>query len=435
MKKLLLSMAVALVAMSASAGNTVELKSNFKKVFAPELVKGQPAMVANAVTAPLKRANVMAKADEQPGDTVAVFIYMSPGEEVDNFVNAMELVAVATPDKDIEVTYVDEGGQQQKETITCNVLFPSFGGYNFDVYAYYYYDEEDECNKYLIPGQEVMTSNGTFSATAAYYPGENYEFHYSIIGLDEPNNGSYNTYANVVLSEDPEDGTLSFDFSDGWGLFIEDKLHADYSGIALAVFDCEFNKPNAKVFYSYTNSNYEWIKVEGNNAYVEDYGAAVVLNGFYGTKLNMRFDEQQLVHMPLGQPLLDRYFQDDDFDYGTIHTIGVKQQLDDNGERSIVTDFDKTENIGTCPVPYVIEFDEYMRGMSNLTKEGMGYGGTFFYGPTIVLNDTYFVAGISDATKAPANILGGKTYNLMGQQVNRTQKGIVVRNGRKYLNK
>jgi hypothetical protein len=443
MKKVLLTLAVALVGLTAGATGTAEFKSGLKKAYAQQLVKGQPEMMIQTATAMPKQAKRVAKAEQAEGDTLAVFIYMSPGEEVPNFVNAMELVAISA-NKDITVNYEDEQGNPQTEVVHCNVMFPSFCGFNFDIYAYYYYDEEYECNAYIIPEQEVMVREGQF--TAGEYEGQDYEFHYDIIGIDEPNaQGSYNIYGNVMLLEDPDDGTLSFDNCDGWGLLVQDAKHEGYGGIALAVFDCEFNKPNAKVFYSYTYTTKDeqgeevtkWREIEGANAYVEDYGSAVVLNGFYGTKLNMRFDEEGLVHMPLGQPLVDQNLDDEDFAYGYIHTVGVSPVLDENGNNTgtIKTDFEKTENIGTCPAPYAIEFDCYMRALSNLTSEGMGYGGPFFYGPTIVLNDTNFAAGISDATKAPVNILQTKTYNLMGQQVSRGHKGIVIHNGHKYLNK
>ena len=32
-------------------------------------------------------------------------------------------------------------------------------------------------------------------------------------------------------------------------------------------------------------------------------------------------------------------------------------------------------------------------------------------------------------------VKNAKTYNIMGQQVNRATKGLVIRNGKKFLNK
>lgn len=89
-----------------------------------------------------------------------------------------------------------------------------------------------------------------------------------------------------------------------------------------------------------------------------------------------------------------------------------------------------------------ITLSEYLLFRSRNDAEDMGYSlGAVADGLTITLNDGNFLAagttGIEEiGVTREEKIKNTKTYNLMGQQVNRaTAKGLLIRDGKKYIKK
>lgn len=86
-----------------------------------------------------------------------------------------------------------------------------------------------------------------------------------------------------------------------------------------------------------------------------------------------------------------------------------------------------------------ITFDNIFINCSDLTEDGYGlFDGYYRLGSTITLNEgNYTATGIEEiGVTREEKIKNTKTYNLMGQQVNRaTAKGLLIRDGKKYIKK
>lgn len=175
---------------------------------------------------------------------------------------------------------------------------------------------------------------------------------------------------------------------------------------------------------------------------IEDFGSAINLYGFCGVgMISLDVNEDNTISIPTGQPLLALSSrQDPDGVYGgAISLWGVTLgEADEEGHRTITTDFEMTEVKGYIDVDTIkIDGDNLFRLMSKVDAEGLAYGIGWFQDTWVVNIGGHFIAtGIEEinATREEKE-KNAKTYNLMGQQVNRATKGLVIRNGKKFLNK
>lgn len=76
----------------------------------------------------------------------------------------------------------------------------------------------------------------------------------------------------------------------------------------------------------------------------------------------------------------------------------------------------------------------YMGIFSKFDAEGQGYYMGYLHSINFTLNEGTFATGIKDVITDKANTKS-ETYNLAGQKVGKNFKGIVIRNGQKFLNK
>lgn len=166
---------------------------------------------------------------------------------------------------------------------------------------------------------------------------------------------------------------------------------------------------------------------------VEDLESSVNVYGFEGLGLvSIDVNEDGTVSMSTGQDLIympESY--DPDGVYGNEHIIGVTETEDNK----IRINDDATEVTGTIS-GNTINIPGYFAIASNPDNNGARYWVGYFHNATITLNEGSFAAGIEELRPTVEDRLKNtKTYNIMGQQVDKNAKGIVIVNGKKYLNK
>lgn len=176
------------------------------------------------------------------------------------------------------------------------------------------------------------------------------------------------------------------------------------------------------------------------NVSIEDYEYAVNVYGFCGLGcVALDIDDELNVSISAGQPIYvnpNVTTEEDIATYGQyFYVVGCNIV-----GTSLIPDYNKV-------VPgklsgNTITLSEYLLFRSRNDAEDMGYSlGAVADGLTITLNDGNFLAagttGIEEiGVTREEKIKNTKTYNLMGQQVNRaTAKGLLIRDGKKYIKK
>lgn len=138
------------------------------------------------------------------------------------------------------------------------------------------------------------------------------------------------------------------------------------------------------------------------------------------------------ISMPIGQIMqtIPQSYVETYGEYFTIKGVGVDSQ------GYMFIDNTMTEVKGTIS-GNTITFDNIFANCSNVTNEGYAlWDGYYRLGSTITLdNGNYIGAGIKEiGVTREEKIKNTKTYNIMGQQVNRANaKGLLIRNGKKFI--
>ena len=155
--------------------------------------------------------------------------------------------------------------------------------------------------------------------------------------------------------------------------------------------------------------------------------------------LSLDVNEDGTVSLAMGQPMADLGFntQEDIDNFGKYLCI---RGVDLKGD-GISTNLDKETSVGTIS-GNTITITEYTRMTSLISPDQRWYTGNWYAdGMTITLNTGNFKGAQTNGIEVVKPTLeerakNSKTYNLMGQQVNRaTAKGLLIRDGKKYINK
>lgn len=174
------------------------------------------------------------------------------------------------------------------------------------------------------------------------------------------------------------------------------------------------------------------INVHGAYSYGAMAGNA---NGFgLSTSLMINVNEDMSVTMPTGQNVWSTEvlgFSDDDIasfgDYYFVQGI-TDNKADVNGAGP-----QGTLEGNTITFDYVPIFTKWV--YNDEYKQNVAYG-NWYYNNTIVLDNGGYVAGINDVNAGSVKAAkDAKFYNAFGQQVSRNAKGLVISNGKKFINK
>lgn len=396
MKKLLLFACTALFAISASAQATVNMESASVEKLQYKLAENMKAMSAANVEA-LNNANVAAApaTDKVAGNYIEDNIY-DIHECSAAKITAMDgnkfKIAFATGYAEIEGTYDPTTG-----VITCGT---------------------QECGSY------TNTSTGV-------------TFYFTIKGISSLDlaNGKLNVTDDLSFTV-ADDGSISLN-QEGYILIISNCTNTDYTGMTWVWYTGTRFMPVNAVQEGRASTSDSW-KAYSTPVAVEDYEYSVNVYNFCNTGcLSIDINDDGTVSVATGQKLAELNLSDDSgYDtYGYyINFVGVKL---DGGY--IIRDYDKTTVTGTIK-DNVITLGEYFALASLSDPDGSAYlRGWYAPNATITLNEGNYLAtsGIEEIGMTREDrIKNTKTYNIMGQQVDRsTAKGLLIRDGKKYIKK
>ena len=274
-------------------------------------------------------------------------------------------------------------------------------------------------------------------------------------------------YGKSIILLVNEDGTMDIDedieeegdyATTGWVSFIP---NYEEPGLWNYGFDIAVLKPNATMNYHTTGKSLggngsSWAKVSKRVA-VEKYETEMVINGFLGlAPVSVTLEADGKCAIPFGQDMDDYDYgkQDNSYAYGRMRLVGcaiegtsIKRDYDKealngfyNDElmefslseyKEAWTDEDGDHEAGYY---YVDDNPDYCRYYAVATAAGSD--GAYSMGwccNTSIAFDQNQGSGISE-TKASAQSYG-KAFNLMGQEVYGNAKGLIIRDGKKFLNK
>lgn len=292
--------------------------------------------------------------------------------------------------------------------------------------------------KFVLDNQ-VVTIHGTYDAETGIidFGAQEFAGGGNAEGYDFVIYGIRNDSTVLDLSFTIDDNKNITCNQEGYVMFITTK--GEYEGYTWdgAHFDPAFYPENA-VQAGYTNgrsTQNQWAEYSMPVA-VEDFDFSVNVYGFCGYGcLSIDINEDGTVTIPTGQPLVDPGFSEEQAaTYGQYFNFTGVDLTDDGG---ISTNTDKPSVTGTIK-GNVITIGEYFRICSLFDENGSGYAENWYADETtITLNEgNYLATGIKEVTTTREEMVkNAKTYNVMGQQVNRATKGLVIRNGKKFLNK
>jgi len=413
MKKFLLSLAVAFVAVAASA-QEVSVQPTGKALSRP-VAKMQKLNVSTEALASVKDfslvKNNLRKVEKQ-SDLYGDYIEDQYGECHECGVAALE-----------GYEYTDEETGQKEEL----VLLTLDGGV-CEVLGYYYADGDSV----VVPAQYAYkTQEGddyyesigdAYFVFYAYNEGDKY---FSDAVFDIEDDGSLSLRQDLYLLLIDSEGEYGGYSVDGW-----------HRGVYLY-------KTNALQNYNKTSNN-QWGTVEAD-AYVEDYGDMASVYNFCNLGYaDFTINDDLTVSIETLQPMYYLGFTDET----TIATYGNFMNLcgvtiedrylypDPKGES--VAELSGTLSGNTIKIGGSTSEDyTYFVICSNADANGAFYSAGYYCGYSITLNEGVFANGIEEVTGTREDkIRNTKTYNLMGQRVNRdTAKGLLIRGGKKYIKK
>ena len=292
-------------------------------------------------------------------------------------------------------------------------------GYIFDDF---YGTWDEETGILTVPSWQIIYSketNGEYDCALAGFAGEDYvdAFHYQL----------------------QEDGSLELQ-EDGLSLVIVEEGHQYYGYYILMTEGTRYLKSNAKQI-SFMNDGSGWPKGDDPNyvdiAFVEDWETSFNVYNFCGYGcVAFNVNEDLTVSVAPGQIV-------DDYDYtawgernGYPYEFGffmpVAVDVDDDG---YLVPNEERPIEGTIEEGYIVALDGYLAIMTHYIQNVGCLRDAYHVNWMLGLDEGQFTAGVREVTASRAErIKNTRTYNLMGQQVdNRTAKGLLIRNGKKYI--
>ena len=335
-------------------------------------------------------------------------------------------------------------------TFDYNVVLNDFSYEGAVVYGEYNADE----GMIYIPVQQIAF-NATYKEiyiSGGYRSGaQNLRYGKPII-LIVNEDGTMDIDEDIDPDDPDDDATI------GWVSYLPNYVDPDTGeegGLWNYGFDIQVMKPNGTMEFTATGSGFgfnAWSKTS-RRVFIEDYGTEWVVNNFLGlTPVSVTLDSDDKCFVTLGQKMYD-YDRPDP--YGYFRLVGITYDGD-----YIVRDYTKTALNGFYEDGYCeffkVEYKEawtdedgeheagyymvdddpnycrYYAVASNNDADGAAYSMGWCCN-TWIETDPVEGTGISDVkTNAKSTV---KTYNLMGQEVNANAKGLIIRDGKKMLNK
>lgn len=314
------------------------------------------------------------------------------------------------------ISYTDETTGE-----TYNVQL-TFGMGTADVIGQY----DSETGTITVPAQNCGTT--TSYGTLTFYPATAAE-----------QEGYYNlSDGNATFTVD-EDGTIYLEDDAYFVLYDNNTDDSSDDGTYWSGVSVSFSPVNGEMgFYYYSQSN-GWSDENPSSVAIIDNGNSIDVYNFlggwgFGGAVTIDINDDNTVSMPTFQ-----YLFPGTLFYGSqwssySETFGEYFSVYAYGEDGYLSSGQDIESIPGTLENDVITLDSNNQGMffgSNYVEDQGAYG-MQVGGVTITRTKGHF-AGISDITVD--NTQNGRIYNLNGQQVDKSYKGIVIKNGKKMLQK
>lgn len=286
-----------------------------------------------------------------------------------------------------------------------------------------------------------------------------------------------NGYATVVGEYDEAAGTITCgsqyvyeDTKNGWGRFViygidsEDKLTEDLSftvddngvitcdqaGFYIHMPEYEDGKyawtlgyewvispVNGVHSFAVNQNNQGWKDITDVPVSVDDAGFFVDVYNFLSMGyVSMDVNDDCTVSMPVGQPMLPCAYISQSIDTSVYGEFFILYGTTSEDGESWGLDLEATDIKGKIE-GNTLYFEQLFPVLTLLDEESAGYSMGWFGGVTISLDkDFQIAAGIEDVNNTvESKIKNAKTFNIMGQRVNSDAKGLIIRDGKKFLKK
>ena len=418
MKKTLLSIAGVLFTVVATAQNVslsfAELCAK-KNIELKPIAKSNKSIDASKVftvnVADTKKTNRAEGTDVYP---YGEWVYVDIENENNHVVNqgfTME-----------QIEEVDEEGN------TYNVGFKSFGGYVFTPIANY----DEEAGTLTIPqGQVVWDNPDAYGACAIYgFDGEEGEEFYCDLVFEKDENGNF------------------FMTNKGYQVLIVNEESEYYNYCLVEGTEVAFYQPNGTcTFQAPTKTDYQEVT---SNVYIEDYGEEMSVYGMFSyagdaSVTSIRIEDnkayidsdQQVDSEDQSEYIKKNYNLEGDFGY-----LRFVVWLEKVGEEYYIsTDDSDVNNFAYGYSAYlpgdIVDNTITFHGYFTFATDYVDGAGALNYGNFKGLKLEMFKDNTEGISEVKTNVASStKTFNLMGQQVNRANvKGIVIRDGKKLMMK
>ena len=436
MKKYLLSLAVAaMVALGANA-QFARTTKNFKMMKPTTEVKTslKSIMMATESQTPV----ITKKAQSRRAASIAGTYILESANFYGDFIENTMFTIEEEEGKTNVADFNDDDELVFDSEFEYNVVLTDFT--DTGATSYGYYDAEE--GYILVPMQTIKT-NSTYGEVVMSSAS------YSDKGI---------SYGGDIVLWVEEDGNLTFDeeFSMGWLSFLpnyEDQPYATWN----YGFDAMAFLPNAvlgTVECHVSNGGWGDWESQQYDVYVEDYESEIVVHNFFGLcPISIAVNDGTAgIECPVR--IMDYDFSDDEENPNYIQIWQWDENFEniiDPGEitGNVFVEEDGTKVIEFYDTEYrdawTDEYGDHEAGdyiLTDYTKWFMchsnwGENGAYWWGearnvylviPPTEPADIEGIATINDSVKDT------KTFNLMGQQVNRADaKGIIIRDGKKLM--
>lgn len=432
MKKFLLTTVAAfIVAMGANA-QFARVAQDATKMDIPTGVK-----MVKVETAKANIPVVAKKASARRATTIAGTYILNAGNWYGDFTECTEFTIEEATGTTKVCEFTDGGELSFDRDFEYNVKLTDFTYTNSVAYGKYYAEDG-----ILQVPMQAIAANNTYGRIV-------------MSGSVRSDNGGVNYGSDIVLVEN-EDGAFDFDedYAAGWFSFLPEYA-AQPNATWNYGFDCETYAPNGvqegTEVHIQNGSWGNWTKTT-HSVYVEDLGSEVVVHNFFGLcPISISIDgNKATIACPVRVQEYD-YAEDgaEEPDYIQIwqHDENLEGILNPGAITGTVSEKDGVKSIEFYDVVYkdawTDEQGEHEAGyyyVNDYTKWFMvhstwGDNGAYWWGEARYVSVSWLTnaSGINEA-KANAQSTS-KTYNLMGQQVNGDAKGLIIRDGKKLMNK
>lgn len=429
MKRYLLMFVVVGLALTAMAQKQFllnERNAQIKSEFTPKKSSFVSDITLTKFTKTASPRKVMKKEGEEVAYPYGEGIYTELVDAVDDELDADGKVQYVEANRVLSMTLEPSEGVEISDGTVANVYIQYFAGYVFELYGVY-----DEAAGTLTFPIQVCYQSESYGDCALVAANKDDEY-----------------YGPLVFTKDKEGNFVS---TQEWQVVIADEESEYYMYYLVKGLEPRILKPNAESSVEYPGQSGRATDVKKN--YIEDYETEItVYNTFSGwgdaSYVIIEFDDDLNAYMYALQRLgtedmtedIVKSFPDLDGSYFSYMRLWG-YFYDEDRKDYLLSDEDivgKLEgNTISFEGPFTIG-SGYVENVGALT-----YGEI---GPmTITLTDGKF--DILGGDEEPTGIVNANatreyklkntpTYNLMGQQVNRRDvRGIMVRNGKKYIAK